>query len=155
MYLRRNCRFRYVLHTLIRDPKPITADPMMMYLGWRRSWYDLGRSRYAHAGQLTLWVRSNRRYLSRPFKYIRRSLPIPNSCPSIPWIQNTVPCIWLIFENSMSFSSNRLSWHYYSDGGASSAELIALSAKQIEQGISRTDKKIALLAEQFGASSVE
>ena len=43
----------------------------------------------------------------------------------------------------------------YSDGGASLAEMIALSAKQIEQIISRTDKKIALLSEQFGASSVE
>ena len=45
--------------------------------------------------------------------------------------------------------------HYYSDGGASLAELNALSAKQIEQVITRTDKKIALLAEQFGVSSVE
>ena len=95
MYLRRNCRFRYVLHTLIHDPKPITTDPMTMYLRWRRSWYDLGRSMYAHAGQLTLWVRYNRRYLSRPYEYRRRSLPIPSSCPSILWIQNTVPCIWI------------------------------------------------------------
>ena len=122
---------------------------------WRRSWYDVGRPRYAHADQLTLWVRSSRRYLSWPNKYRRRSLPIPSSCPSIPWIQCTVPCNWFIFLNSLSFSSNRLPWHYYSDGGASLADLIALSAKQIEQIISRTDKKIALLSEQFGASSVE
>ena len=50
---------------------------------------------------------------------------------------------------------DRLSWDYYSDGGASSAELIALSAKQIEQIISKADKTIALSAEQFGASLVE
>ena len=155
MYLRRNCRFRYVLHTLIHDAKPIATDPMTIYLRWRRSWYDVGRPRYAHADQLTLWVRSNRRYLSWPYKYRRRSLPIPSLCPSIPWIQYTVSCNWFIFLNSLSFSSNRLSWHYYSDGGASLADLIALSAKQIEQIISRTDKKIALLSEQFGASSVE
>ena len=155
MYLGGNCRFRYVLKTLIHDPKPIATDPMMIYLRWWRSWCNVGRPRYAHADQLTLWVWSNRRYLSWPYKYRRRSLPIPSSCPSIPRIQYTVPCIWFIFLNSLSFLSNRLSWHYYSDDGASLAELIALSAKQIEQIISRTDKKIALLSEQFRASSVE
>ena len=31
MYLRHNSRFRYVLHTLIHDPKPITTDPVTMY----------------------------------------------------------------------------------------------------------------------------
>ena len=36
--IRRSCRSRYVLHTLIHDPKPIVADPMTMYLQWRRSW---------------------------------------------------------------------------------------------------------------------
>ena len=70
MYSRRNSRFRYALHTLIHDPKPITTDPMTMYLRWRRSWYDLDRSRYAHADQLTFCVRSNQRYLSRPYQYI-------------------------------------------------------------------------------------
>ena len=141
MYLRHNSRFRYVLHTLIHDPKPITTDPMTMYLRWRRSWYDFSRSRYAHADQFTFWVRSNRRYLSRPYRYMRRPLPIPISCPSVPWIQYTVPCFWFKFWNSMSFSSNRLSWHFYSDGGASSAYLTALPAKEIEQIIIRTDKK--------------
>ena len=151
MHLRRNSRFRYVLHALIHDPKPITTDWMTMYLRWRWSWYDLGHSRYAHADQLTFCVRSNRRYLSRPYEYIRRPPPIPSSCPSAPRIQYTVPCFCFKFWNSRSFSDNTLSWHYYFDGGASSAELIALSAKQI---ISRTDKKIALPTEQFGASSV-
>ena len=108
MYLRRNCRFWYVLHTLIHDPKPIATDPMTIYLRWRRSWCDVGRPGYAHADQLTLWVRSNRRYLSWPYKYRRRSLPIHSSCPSIPWIQYTVPCIWFIFLNSLAFSSNSL-----------------------------------------------
>ena len=129
--LRRNCRFRYVLHTLIHDPKPIATDLLTIYLRSRRSWYDVGRPGYVHADQLTLWVRSNRRYLSWSYDYRRRSLPIPSSCPSIPWIQYTVPCIWFIFLISLSFSGNRLSWHYYSDGGASLAELIALSSKQI------------------------
>ena len=41
----------------------------------------------------------------------------------------------------MSFSSNKLSWHYYSNREASSAELIALSTKAIEQIIIRIDKK--------------
>ena len=41
----------------------------------------------------------------------------------------------------MSFSSNKLSWHYYSNGEASSAELIALSTKAIEQIIIRIEKK--------------
>ena len=86
---------------------------------------------------------------------MRRPLPIPCFCPSVPWIQYLVHWFWFIFWNSMSFSSNRLSWDYYSDGGASSAELIALSAKQTEQVISRTDKKIALSAEQFGSHLAE
>ena len=141
MYLRRNSRFRYVLHTLIHDPKPITTNPMTMYLRWRRSWYDLGRSRYAHADQLTFWVRSIRRYLSRPYRYMRRPLPISSSCPSVLRIQYTVLCFWFKFWNSMSFSSNKLSWHYYSNGEASSAELIALSTKAIEQIIIRINKK--------------
>ena len=105
----RNSRFRYVLHTLIQDPKPITTDTMTMYLRWRRPWYDLGRFSYAHADQLTFWIRlwrADRRYLSRPHKHIRRPLPIPSSCPSTPWIQYTVPCFWFIFWNSMSISSN-------------------------------------------------
>ena len=141
MYSWRNSRFRYTLHTLIHDPKPITTDPMTMYLRWRWSWYDLDCSRYAHADQLTFWVRSNQRYLSRPYQYMRPPLPIPSSCPSLPWIQYTVLCFWFKFWNSMSFSINRLFWHYYSNGGASSAELIALAAKQIVKIISRTDKK--------------
>ena len=139
MYSRRNSRFRYALHTLIHDPKPITTDPMTMYLRWRRSWYDLDRSRYAHADQLTFCVRYNQRYLSRPC--MRRPLTIPSSCLSLPQIQYTVLCFGFIFWNSMSFSSNRLFWHYYSNGGTSSAELIALAAKQIEQIINRTNKK--------------
>ena len=114
---------------------------MTIYLRWRRSWYDLGRSRYARADQLTFWVRSIRRYLSRPYRYMRRPLPISSSCPSVPRIQYAVPCFGFKFGNSMSFSSNKLSWHYYSNGEASSAELIAFSAKAIEQIIIRTDKK--------------
>ena len=70
MYLRRKSRFRYVLHTLVHDPKPITTDPMTMYIRWRRSWYDLARCRYVHADQLTFWVRFNQRYLSRSYRYI-------------------------------------------------------------------------------------
>ena len=76
----RNSRFRYVLHTLIQDPKPITTDTMTMYLRWRRPWYDLVRFSYAHADQLTFWIRlwrADRRYLSRTHKHIRRPLPIP------------------------------------------------------------------------------
>ena len=83
MYLWRNIRFRSVPHTLIHDPKSITTDPMTMYLQWRRSWYDLGRSRYARVDQLTLWVRSNRRYLSPLYRYMRLPLPIASSCPSM------------------------------------------------------------------------
>ena len=61
MYLRRNSRFRYVLHKLMHDLKPITTSPMTMYLRWGQSGYDL-YSKYAQADQLTFWVRSNRRY---------------------------------------------------------------------------------------------
>ena len=74
-------------------------------------------------------------------RYMRRPLPISSSCPSVPRIQYTVLCYWFKFWNSISFSSNELSWHYYSNGEASSAELIALSAKAIEQIIIRMDKK--------------
>ena len=87
-------------------------------------------------------------------KYMFRPPPIPSSCPSVPWVMYTLPCIWFILYNR-SFSSNRLSWYCYPDGGAWSAELIALSAKQIEQIISKTDQKIAFSAEEFGASSGE
>ena len=81
MYLQCNSWFRYVLHMLIHDPKPIRTDPKTMYLRWR-SWYDLGRSRYAHADQLRFWVRSNQRYLSQPYRYMRQPLPISSS--SVP-----------------------------------------------------------------------
>ena len=103
MYLWRNSRCRYVLHTLIHDPKPITTDPMTMNLRWRRSWYDLGCSRYSHADQLTFWVRSNRRYLSRPYRYMHRPLPISSSCPSVPWIQYTSPAFGSNAETACHF----------------------------------------------------
>ena len=64
------CADAYSRHTPIHDPKPNTTDAMTMYLRWRRSWYDLGRSRYAHADRLTFWIRSIGRYLSRPYKKI-------------------------------------------------------------------------------------
>ena len=119
MYLRRNSRFRYVPHTLIHNPKPITTDPMTMCLRWRRSWYDLGHSRYVHADQLTFWVQSNRRYWSRPYKYMRRPLPTPSSCPSAPWIRHTVPCFPFKFWNRRSVVSLTLT-----DGTASKRDRI-------------------------------
>ena len=72
---------------------------------------------------------------------MRRPLPISSSCPSVPWIQYTVPCFWLKFWNSMSFSSDRLSWHYYSNGGRRQLNWSHwLSAKEIKQTVIRTDK---------------
>ena len=121
MYLRSNSRFRYVVHTPIHDSNPITTDPMTMCLQWHGSWFDLGRSRYAHADQLTFWVRSNIRHLVTP----------------------------------RSFSSKKLSWLCYSDGGASSAEMIAQSANRSNRSSAKQIKNFALSADYFGASSVE